>query len=74
LFGFCSDIIHCAPPITPNGPCSKVEACCQSQGDFAARCLALARQLESLGGDPSCVGAMSDWDFNSHLPVPCSWE
>ncbi len=74
MYGFCLPALLCSAPPTPGGPCSKVEACCQTQGDFAQQGLDGAHQLERLGGDPNCVSAMTDWDFNAHLPVPCKWD
>jgi hypothetical protein len=74
VFGFCAEQIACAAPVTPDGPCAKLEACCSIQGDEAASCLDLVRALAKFSGDPSCIGAMHDWDFFSHLPVPCEFE
>jgi hypothetical protein len=75
LTTFCLATLLCSTAPTPGGPCSKVEACCRTQGDFAQQCLDGARQLEGLGnGDTNCVSAMGDWDFNAHLPVPCAWN
>jgi hypothetical protein len=70
---FCVDAIACGKP-TPGGPCSKLEDCCRTQGDFTDRCLMLVHQLASLSGDPTCVGVMKDWDWNTHLPVACTYE
>jgi hypothetical protein len=72
--GFCLDEIACAPPITPDGPCAKLEACCAMQGDQAQSCLDLVYTIEKLSGDPSCFGVMHDWDHNMHLPVPCKFQ
>jgi len=74
VFNFCTDEIACAAPPTPDGPCSQLAACCALQGDMAQSCLDTVRLLEKLSGDPSCFGAMRDWDFFSHLPVPCMFE
>lgn len=74
VFMFCTDAITCAAPATPDGACSKLKACCNLQGDKADACIDLVTQLEKLSGDPSCMGAMHDWDFFSHLPVPCMFE
>jgi hypothetical protein len=43
------------------------------QGPVTDTCLALADQAERLSGDPSCRGALNDWDFNSHVAYrsPC---
>jgi hypothetical protein len=70
----CTDTLACGPPATPGGPCAKVEACCAKQGDFKAPCLQVLHKLEVLGGDKSCTGAMMDWDFNTHIAVPCTWD
>lgn len=73
MIGFCFASLACAMP-TPGGPCSKLEACCNQQGKFAEGCLDGIHALEALGGDPSCSSAMTDWDFNTHLAVPCPWD
>jgi hypothetical protein len=73
-FNFCADQLTCAAPVTPDGPCSQLEACCGLQGDKTESCLELVRQLEQISGDPSCFGVMRDWDFVAHLPVPCMFE
>lgn len=70
-FSFCATSIACAAPLTPDGPCSQLDACCALQGERAADCLSLAQSLAQLGGDPSCVSAMNDWDVFSHMHVPC---
>jgi hypothetical protein len=72
--GFCPDVVACAPPITPDGPCSQLEACCAMQGDSAANCLDLVHALEKYSGDPSCVGVMLDWAAVAHLQVPCQFN
>lgn len=74
MFGFCADQLACAAPATPGGPCSQLAACCGLQGEMAASCLETVRLIEKLSGDPSCFGAMHDWDFFAHLPVPCMFE
>jgi hypothetical protein len=74
MFTFCTDVVACAAPPTPDGACSKLVACCNLQGDMSDGCLQVVRALEKLSGDPSCMGAMHDWDFFSHLPVPCMFE
>jgi hypothetical protein len=71
---FCADTIACAAPITAGGPCSQLEACCAMQGDAAAMCLDTVHTIEKLSGDPSCYGAMMDWDINAHLAVPCKFR
>jgi hypothetical protein len=73
-FSFCADQLTCAAPTTPDGPCSQLEACCGLQGDMAPSCLETVQLVEKISGDPSCFGLMRDWDFFSHLPVPCMFE
>jgi hypothetical protein len=73
-FGYCADAVACASPITPGGPCSQLEACCAMQGDLAASCLDTVHALEKFSGDPSCAGAMQDWDTTAHLAVPCKFK
>jgi len=73
MIGFCLPSLACAMP-TPGGPCSQLEACCNQQGKFGEGCLDAIRALEAIGGDPSCSSAMNDWDFNTHLAVPCRWD
>jgi hypothetical protein len=75
LLGFCPEAVECAVP-TPGGPCSQVEACCARQGPRAQHCLALIQQLAMLGGDPSCIGEMHDWDFltNEAYDPPCDFD
>lgn len=75
VFGFCLDQVGCAAPIMPGGPCSQLEACCNMQGDQDAQtCLDDVHTLERLSGDPSCYGAMRDWDTTAHLKVPCMFQ
>jgi hypothetical protein len=71
---FCADKLACAPPAAPNGPCSQLEACCAMQGDGAMSCQQQVRVIAQLGGDVSCKGVMGDWDFFSHLSVPCTFQ
>jgi hypothetical protein len=73
-FGYCADTVACASPITPGGPCSQLEACCAMQGEGAASCLDTVHAIEKFSGDPSCAGAMQDWDTTAHLPVPCKFK
>jgi hypothetical protein len=73
-FSFCLDEIACAAPVSPDGPCSQLLACCSMQGDMAPMCLDIVQALAKLSGDPSCYGAQHDWDFFSHLPVPCKFQ
>jgi hypothetical protein len=75
VLGFCADQIGCASPVMTNGPCSKLEACCNQQGDADSQpCLDTVHLLEKLSGDPSCYGAMHDWDTTAHLKVPCMFQ
>jgi hypothetical protein len=71
--GFCRPVFSCAPPPTPNGPCTELRACCARQGSLTASCLEYAELLENLSGDPSCLGAIYDWDFNTNFVYrsPC---
>ncbi len=73
LTNFCLDTVGCAQ-VTPGGPCSTLETCCAIQGDYEQACLRTIHQLEKLGGDPTCLGTTQDWDFNSHVPVPCNYD
>jgi hypothetical protein len=72
--GFCFDQFACAAPVSPDGPCSQLEACCAQQGDQAGECLELVQLIEKISGDPSCFGALRDWDTFAHLQVPCKFE
>jgi hypothetical protein len=74
VLNFCAEQIACAAPVAPDGPCSQLIACCGMQGDKAESCLETVRLVEKFSGDPSCFGLMRDWDFFSHLPVPCMFE
>jgi hypothetical protein len=71
---FCSEQLACAAPVTPDGPCSQLLACCAMQGDMATMCLDIVQSIAKFSGDPSCFGIQHDWDFFSHLPVPCKFE
>ena len=73
-FGFCVNALACAAPVMPGGPCSQLEACCAQQGDQATQCLESVHLLEKISGDPSCLGAMHDWDATAHYPVPCKFQ
>jgi hypothetical protein len=72
--GYCPQLFGCVPPITRDGPCGQLEACCALQGEGAAACLQNFRLAGSLGGDATCIGAMQDWDLLSHLHVPCKFK
>jgi len=71
--GFCAEHIACAAPRIPNGHCEQLEACCRRQGPLVEGCLQQAHQLELLGGDPTCLGILYDWDFNTNVTYrsPC---
>jgi hypothetical protein len=71
--GYCRKELSCAPPPTPNGPCTELRACCMRQGPLLSSCLEYASQLEDLSGDMSCRGALSDWDVNTNFTYrsPC---
>ena len=71
--GFCQDDLACSPPPTPGGPCTEFRECCMRQGPLVESCLTYAALLEHLSGDPSCLGALSDWDVNTHFTYrsPC---
>jgi hypothetical protein len=73
LVGFCQDQIACAPPPTPGGPCTELRECCMRQGPLVEGCLSYVDLLERLSGDPSCIGALSDRDFNGAIAFrsPC---
>jgi hypothetical protein len=70
----CQSRLACGK-VTPGGPCSKIEACCQRQGPNATRCLALVQTVEQLSGDLSCTGLMMDQDFLTNLAnvKPCAF-
>lgn len=72
-FGHCRKQISCAPPPTPNGPCTEFRACCMRQGPLVGSCLEYATQLEEIAGDTSCLGALEDWDVNTNFTYrsPC---
>jgi hypothetical protein len=76
LEGFCVTALTCPAPITPGGPCARLEACCASQLDGGPACFAAVAQIEKYGGDPTCVGAMHDWDFLTNGPndPPCNFD
>jgi hypothetical protein len=73
--GFCLDVVGCATP-TPGGPCSRLEACCELQGPRAQGCLYAVHLAGALGGDTTCTGLMSDWDFmtNGAFDPPCNFD
>jgi hypothetical protein len=73
-FNYCADQLACAAPVTPDGPCSQLVACCAKQGDMADSCLELVRSLEKFSGDQSCFGVMQNWDQVLHPSVPCDFD
>jgi hypothetical protein len=72
--GFCAEHSFCAPPLTADGPCSKLEGCCLLQGEGAASCLTTLQTIVTLGGDVNCASGMHDWDVLAHFHVPCRFE
>jgi hypothetical protein len=46
------------------------------QGPRAQGCLATVKEIEKLGGDPSCIGSMHDQDFLTHeaYDPPCNFD
>jgi hypothetical protein len=75
LIGFCLDDVGCGQP-TPGGPCTRLRACCATQGPRAQSCLNAVTLVEKLGGDPSCAGLMMDQDFlmNTAYDPPCDFD
>ena len=73
MLGFCQDELACAPAPTPGGPCTALRACCARQGALVESCNHYADLVERLSGDASCLGALSDWDVNTHYTYrsPC---
>ncbi|HEY2734003.1 MAG TPA: hypothetical protein VGI70_08460 [Polyangiales bacterium] len=73
MLGFCQADISCAPPPTAGGPCTELRECCMRQGPLVEGCLSLVQEFENLSGDPSCIGALSDVDFNGAFAFrsPC---
>lgn len=73
MLGFCAQELSCAPPPTPGGPCTELRNCCMRQGPLVESCNRYADLMEELSGDPSCRGALSDWDVNTHFTYrsPC---
>ena len=72
--GFCGDHLKaCAPPSTPDGPCAELRMCCTRQGPLEDACFQFATMIEGFGGDPSCLGTLNDWDFNTNFAYrsPC---
>jgi hypothetical protein len=72
--GFCEEVIRCAPPPTPGGPCTELRACCMRQGPLIESCLEYTRVIERWSGDTSCFGTLHDWDFNTNFAYrsPCT--
>ena len=73
MLGFCDEVLSCAAPSAPNGPCRKVEACCRKQREGVDACLELLARTERLSGDPSCAGLLEDAAFLGDLAndPPC---
>lgn len=72
--GYCGEDFTCVPPITPDGPCGEVLACCALQGEDADRCLSVFQTLLTISGDASCIGAINDRETVGHLRSPCRFE
>lgn len=72
-FSHCRELFECAPPPTPGGPCDELEACCARQRTNSVPCYLGLEQLKRLSGDPSCAGALVDWDFLTNIAndPPC---
>ena len=71
--GFCAKHLACAPPVTPEGPCTELRECCVHQGPLAETCAKFVTSIEGLGGDATCLGTLFDWDFNTNFAYrhPC---
>jgi hypothetical protein len=71
----CAEITSCVTPPTPGGPCTKLHACCDTQRSRVKECHATVGVIEKLSGDPSCMGAMMDWDYLTNGPndPPCTF-
>jgi hypothetical protein len=66
-FSLCAELLACAPPTTPGGPCTELEQCCMRQGPRVQYSLELAHQAESLSGDSTCAGLLRDADFTTSV-------
>jgi hypothetical protein len=72
MLGYCLDTIGCADPISDDGPCKKLEACCASQPpDYASSCLDSLQFAEKLSGDRGCDNLMQIPEFQQELVTPC---
>jgi hypothetical protein len=71
--GYCAEDLSCVPPLTPDGPCSELVACCALQGEYANRCLSVFQPL-SIGGDSGCFGVINDREGVGHLKAPCRFN
>lgn len=75
VLGHCLDVLACGMETmaTLGGPCSQLEACCMRQGARTQYCLDLAHEAEKISGDATCIGLLSDHDFNTSLASdsPC---
>jgi hypothetical protein len=71
--GHCRKQVTCPAPVTPDGPCSELRACCMRQGPLTNSCLNFVTSIEELSGDPTCIGTLVDWDFNTNFAYrsPC---
>jgi hypothetical protein len=69
----CPEVAVCVSPPTPNGPCTKLHTCCDTQRSRVKECHDTVTLIEKLSGDLSCMGAMMDWDYLTNGPndPPC---
>lgn len=63
----CLDTLSCAEPPTPDGPCSKLEACCSMDDADSASCLDFSKNLAHFG-DTECQHALDNW---KRIGKPC---
>lgn len=70
---FCSKVVLCTSAPTPGGPCTELRECCKRQGPLVEACMSFVDVVEALSGDPSCIGTLNDWDFNTNVAYrsPC---
>ena len=72
--GYCAEDLTCVPPITPDGPCGQLLACCALQGEDADRCLSIFQTVLTISGDATCVGSINDRETVGHLASSCRFE
>jgi hypothetical protein len=73
-FGFCGEDLSCVPPVTPDGVCGQLLACCSLQGEAADFCLSIFQTVLTTSGDASCIGAINDRETVGHLRSPCRFD